>query len=67
MDDNQLKEEQAKAEILKFHNGIRDFIKENLSIDIEEDRIEGYNDKTKRFSVKLILDKEIISETLILI
>jgi len=67
MDDNQLKAAQKELETLNLHNVIRSFIKENLSIDVEEERMEGYNGKTKRFAVKLILDGDVISETSILL
>ena len=67
MDDNQLKAAQKKLEILNLHNIIRSFIKENISIDVEEERMGGYDDKTKRFAIKLIMDGEVLSETSILL
>lgn len=52
---------------LNISDVISSFIKENLSIDVEEEGMEGYNDKTKHFAIKLILNGEVISETSILL
>jgi len=67
MDDKELKATQKKLKTSELQNAMHSFIKENLTIEVEEGCMEGYNDKTKRFAVKLILDGETISETSILL